>query len=101
MTATDTIKPYIWGLPPGFDAHYVEPKKFEIVRQSDTMSIAFNDEWKQYEPKGQTDLTALRIYQQEQVVKYPLNTHFKECSFVCATICIAFYIIRITRIVMP
>jgi hypothetical protein len=101
MTATDTIKPYIWGLPPGFDAHYVELDKIEIVRQSDTMSIAVNDEWKQYEPKGQTDLTAFRTYKQAQVVKYPLNTHFKECSFVCATICIAFYIIRITRLLMP
>jgi hypothetical protein len=98
MTPTDTTKPYIWGLPDGFDAHYVET---EIVRQSDTMSIAFNDDWKQYEPKGQTDLTALRTYQQKQVIKYPLNTHFKECSFVCATICIAFYIIRITRLLMP
>jgi hypothetical protein len=101
MIPIDSLKPYIWGLPPGFDAHYVEPVKVEIVRQSDTMSIEFNDEWKQYEPKGQTDLTALRTYQQAQVVKYPLNTHFKECSFVCATICIAFYIIRITRLLMP
>lgn len=72
----------------------------ETVRQSDTMSIAFNDEWKRYEPKGQTDLTTLQTYQQSQVVKYPLNPHFKECSFVCATICIAFYIIRITRLLM-
>jgi len=69
MIQTDTTKPYIWGLPPGFDAHYVEPKKVEIVRQSDTMSIAVNDDWKQYEPKGQTDLTALRTYQQAQAVK--------------------------------
>ena len=101
MIPIDSLKPYIWGLPPGFDAHYVEPDKVEIVRQSDTMSSAVNDDWKQYEPKGQTDLTAFRTYQQAQVVKYPLNTHFKECSFVFATICIAFYIIRITRLLMP
>ena len=101
MTPTDTTKHYIWGLPPGFDAHYVEPYQPKTVRQSDTMSIAFNDDWKQYEPKGHTDLTTLRTYQQAQVVKYPLNPHFKECSFICATICIAFYIIRIMRLLMP
>ena len=100
MIPTDTTKPYIWGLPVGFDAHLVEQELPEIVRQSDTMSIAFNDDWKQYEPKGQSDLTALRTYQQAQVVKYPLNPHFKECSFVCATICIAFYTIRIIRLLM-
>ena len=101
MEQNDTIKNALMALPDGFDAYYVDPYQPEIVRQSDTMSIAFNDEWKQYEPKGQTDLTTLKIYQQAQVVKYPLNPHFKECSFVCATICIAFYIIRITRLLMP
>lgn len=87
-------------LPDGFDAYYVDPYQPEIVRQSDTMSIAFNDEWMRYEPKGQTELTELKTYQQAQVVKYPLNPHFKECSFICATICIAFSIIRITRLLI-
>jgi hypothetical protein len=101
MIQTDTLNPYLWGLLPGFDAHAVEPYQPEVIRQSDTMSIAFNDEWKRYEPKGQTDLTMLRTHQQAQVVKYPLNPHFKECSFICATICIAFYTIRIIRLLMP
>lgn len=102
MIQTDTLNPYLWGFLPGFDAHAVEPYKPEVIRQSDTMSIAFNDEWKQSEPKGKTDLTKLRTYQQhQQVAKYPLNSHFKECSFICATICIAFYFIRIMRLLLP
>jgi len=43
MEQNDTIKNALMALPDGFDAYYVDPYQPEIVRQSDTMSIAFND----------------------------------------------------------
>lgn len=95
MTPTDTIyDPFLYA-----DGHYVTYPK---VRQSDTMSIAFNDDWKRFEPTGTTPSEPLASYLSERgaVPVYPMNAAFECGQSCCFSISVVFFLVRVLRVLL-